>query len=167
MTATITATYHGGQAVNGKVHFIPSVRVIGADGIYLKDRYTFDVVNGVLSATIPDTDSGNPAGWTYKVFEDFRGGSSYFIFAPAGTHDLKDLQTVESDGTYVTLAGPKGDQGPTGTRGSRWYVSQDPIWDPVNVTDMQASDMFLYPTSGDIFQYNGTDWTFVGNIRTV
>lgn len=51
-------------------------------------------------------------------------------------------------------------------RGAKWYLSNTEHADPANVTDMQDGDVFLYPGSRDLFNYNGTtkQWVYSGRL---
>ena len=62
----------------------------------------------------------------------------------------------------VASVGPQGPRGLQGIRGSKWYISSAETSDYFNVTGMIQGDIFLYPTSRDIFQYNGTAWIYSG-----
>lgn len=71
------------------------------------------------------------------------------------------------------LPGPQGEQGPAGIvtrgdRGSMWYVGTvEPGLFAPGVYDIQAfnaQDMYLNTSSGNIYQYTGSNWLPKGNI---
>lgn len=64
-----------------------------------------------------------------------------------------------------TVPGPTGPQGPkgdTGTRGSIWIQgsSDNPV-----ISGNIANDKYINTINGNIFNFNGTTWQIVGNIR--
>ncbi|MFJ6559986.1 hypothetical protein ACIQMV_08895 [Streptomyces sp. NPDC091412] len=61
-----------------------------------------------------------------------------------------------------SLKGAKGDPGP---KGSTWYQSSTATPDYGNVASPAVGDMFLYPSSGDLFRYSGTAWDYAGSIK--
>ena len=60
-------------------------------------------------------------------------------------------------------AGPVGPKGDTGTRGSIWKWGQVIPTHPT--TDDLANDKYLNTSNGDVYNYTGTRWQNVGNIR--
>ena len=66
------------------------------------------------------------------------------------------------------LPGPKGPVGPigpkgdTGIRGSIWTNGQTT---PHHTTDDLANDKYLNTSNGDVYNYTGTRWQLVGNIK--
>lgn len=68
------------------------------------------------------------------------------------------------------VQGPQGDQGIQGVQGdpgtsSRWYWSEGSTPDYTDVPSPSAGDHFLYPSSGDVFGYNGSTWVYEGSIK--
>ena len=59
-------------------------------------------------------------------------------------------------------AGPTGPKGDTGTRGSTWTEGQVT---PTSTSDDLANDKYLNTSNGDVYNYTGTRWQLVGNIR--
>jgi len=49
-------------------------------------------------------------------------------------------------------------------RGSRWYLSNSEHWDYADIADPIAGDVFLYGSSRDLFQYNGSSWIYSGSL---
>ena len=59
-------------------------------------------------------------------------------------------------------AGPKGPQGPQGTRGSTWSSGTSA---PTTTSGNLAGDKYLNTTNGDVYNYTGSTWQLIGNIR--
>lgn len=66
--------------------------------------------------------------------------------------------------TTANIIGPQGIQGPTGsqgTRGSQWFTgSGTPV-----ISSALNDDMYLDTSTSNVFQYNNSVWSKVGNIR--
>ena len=66
------------------------------------------------------------------------------------------------------VPGPKGEQGPqgikgdTGTRGSIWKNGTSV---PTSTSGYLTDDKYLNTTNGDVYNYNGSTWQLMGNIR--
>lgn len=66
------------------------------------------------------------------------------------------------------LAGPTGDQGPqgpkgeTGARGSTWSNGTSA---PTTTSGSLTGDKYLNTTNGDVYNYTGSTWQLIGNIR--
>ena len=60
--------------------------------------------------------------------------------------------------------GPPGDgtPGEAGQRGSRWFYGSST---PTNIAGQLAGDMYFHTTSHDVYAYDGTNWTVIGNLR--
>lgn len=58
-------------------------------------------------------------------------------------------------------AGPKGADGPQGTRGSTWSSGTSA---PTTSSGL-ADDKYLNTTNGDVYNYTGSTWQLIGNIR--
>lgn len=52
-----------------------------------------------------------------------------------------------------------------GPPGGIWYVSGQPYDTPGDVPSPHNGDMFIYPDSGDFFNYNNAAWTYDGSLR--
>ena len=59
--------------------------------------------------------------------------------------------------------GPQGPQGPQGTRGSTWTSGQ--VTPTHGTSDDLAKDKYLNTSNGDVYNYTGTRWQLVGNIK--
>lgn len=59
--------------------------------------------------------------------------------------------------------GPQGLKGDTGTRGSIWKHGQ--VTPTSGTSDDLANDKYLKTTDGDVYNYTGTRWQLVGNIK--
>ena len=59
-------------------------------------------------------------------------------------------------------AGPQGPKGDTGTRGNTWTTGTS---NPTSTSGYIANDKYLNTTNGDVYNYTGTGWQNVGNIR--
>lgn len=62
-------------------------------------------------------------------------------------------------------AGPQGIQGiqgPTGQRGSLWTSGAG---NPTSTSNVLTNDKYLNTNTGDVFNFNGTIWILVGNIK--
>jgi hypothetical protein len=76
-----------------------------------------------------------------------------------GSFDLTLNSPVPSSpGVAVT-------QGPAGARGSLWYTSGNPYADYADVPDPAEGDQFLYPGSGDLFNWHAGVWSYSGSIK--
>ena len=49
-------------------------------------------------------------------------------------------------------------------RGSKWFVSHGPLADFSDVVDPISEDIFLYPQTRDMFQFNGVEWAYAGQL---
>ena len=60
--------------------------------------------------------------------------------------------------------GPPGSTGPTGPGGSKWTTNN---FDPsvFNPPFPAVNDQYLNTSTGNIFRYNGSSWTIVGNLK--
>ena len=89
------------------------------------------------------------AAGTTQIINDVSGASSF-----NGSMDIQGALTL--NGFNVSTQ-----------RGARWYVSDATTPDFSNVSNPIANDIFLYPNSRDIFQYDGAAWVYKGSIMTV
>ena len=121
---TVEAEYRNfdGTTPNGTVEFSPSPsRALdySLELILLPKTFTANVVNGVLvdpltntpGLTIPATNDPDisPLEFTYKVTENFFGGTSYNIEAPVGaTINLCDVSPVPQANGQPIIRGPRG-----------------------------------------------------------
>jgi hypothetical protein len=154
MSCNLTGTYSGPDEVVGNVYFIPDVAVVMSDTIQVAARYTAPLSDSSFSIELPDNETGNPTGWSYKVIEDFLGGRTYHIHAPSGHHDLRDLAPVaeyQGIASYVGPQGPKGDTGPAADLTSQGvYFVTDYGADPTGATDSHdAIEAAIYAASAN------------------
>lgn len=49
-----------------------------------------------------------------------------------------------------------------GQRGTRWYAYGPGVPDIGEVTGMIEGDIYIYPSSADMFTFDGTEWNYVG-----
>lgn len=78
---------------------------------------------------------------------------------PDGSFDLTLNSPVPgSPGNSVT-------QGLPGPRGSLWYTSGNPYGDYTDVPSPAEGDQFLYPSSGDLFNWHAGSWSYSGSIK--
>jgi len=98
---------------------------------------------------------------------------------PQGIQGIQGIQGVKGDTGATGATGATGPTGATGATGpvgadgadgidgtsSRWYWSNAGTPDYVDVTSPAIGDHFLYPSSGDVFGYNGSMWVYEGSIK--
>jgi hypothetical protein len=122
-TGTVTGKFVDltGDPVQGFLLFTPVVgRLVSpaTDTIVIGETISADIdEDGELSVTLPATDDPDiePTDFSYRVVEQFTGGSTYYIEVPAGgTLDLSDVTISDpgSGGTIVVREGPPGPEGP-------------------------------------------------------
>jgi hypothetical protein len=83
------------------------------------------------------------------------------------------LTVANGDGSFdLTLNSPvpgspgnSVTQGPPGARGSLWYTSGNPYSDYTDVPGPAEGDQFLYPSSGDLFNWHAGSWSYSGSIK--
>lgn len=98
------------------------------------------------------------------------------IYGTNTPYDKTNIYPITQEVPVTELVpGPKGDPGPVGPRGSLWFVgTTDPspdIGTQPGAPTLQAQDMYLNTTTGDVFQYQsasasggapaGMKWTMV------
>jgi len=127
----------------------------------------------ILNFTLRDGPTG-PQGATGA--QGPQGSAATVTVGTVGSVAFGGTATVTNSGTsgaavldFVVVQGPQGSTGPTGStgsRGSKWWVSGvDGVSDPADVPSPIISDLFQYPTSGDVFVYNGSTWNYSTNIK--
>ena len=195
MSRVLTGTYlkANGLPESGRLLFSPScaiktsgVKILpNLTSVRLEEDGTFDVQ---LECT--DDSSWSPDGWRWKVVEKIEGGSTFYFELPQGDSSPVELSSLDSLQAPPVLTGPAGPAGPTGptgaagatgstgatgaagatgatgAAGSQWFVAGvDGNDDYGDVASPAASDMFLYPTSGEFYRYNGTSWSLAGTLQ--
>jgi hypothetical protein len=115
-------------------------------------------------------------GPEYASLRGPEGPAATVTVGTVGSVAFGGTATVTNSGTsgaavldFVLVRGPQGSTGATGStgsRGSKWWVSGvDGVSDPADVPSPIISDLFQYPTSGDVFVYNGSTWNYSTNIK--
>jgi hypothetical protein len=103
---------------------------------------------------------------------DPQPGDIWIDLGPPRTVQVWDGITWQN--TVQGPTGPRGPSGPTGptgpaglqgVQGSIWYVSGDGLTVPGDVANPHTGDMFMYATSGDVFRYSGSLWSYYGSIK--
>lgn len=187
-TVRVTGEYRGpdGRGLSGTVTFTgPPLITFPLADIFVAGPVVARLdENGAFEVTLPATDAPNmnPADWSYTVKESLTGVSgsrTYSMILPAdtpgGVVDLADIAPGDpTTPTYVPVVGPMGPQGPIGETGpqgiqgidgSYWYISSVATPDTSDVVGQRVRDKFLYPQSGDIFEWDGDSWEYRGNIK--
>lgn len=125
--ATVTITSVGGirspdgSPAVGTVDFIASperVLYVGPKVVTVPVKVTATLVDASYPAgfklpAVDDT-AANPSGWTYRVVERFKGGSTYSISllaANGATQDITTLMPVSSSLGTAVVVGPRGPAG--------------------------------------------------------
>lgn len=133
------------------------------DTVLLTSQSTTVNPDGTYELELPAHDSPgfSPNGWGWKVS----------IRSPRRTY--KPVETLVGAGATVPLNAPVEPtqvvhvvQGKPGVRGSMWFISSPETPDPVNVTGMILGDLFLYPSSRDIFRFDGNEWLYAGTLAS-
>lgn len=60
--------------------------------------------------------------------------------------------------------GPKGDKGDKGNDGARGSLFYSGVTVPTAGANYRANDKFLQTTTGNVYNYTGTNWSLIGNI---
>lgn len=76
-----------------------------------------------------------------------------------------DTYTKTAASTWTKQGNLTGPQGPIGTPGAVWYTSGNPYGDYGNVPSPHEGDQFIYPASGDVFNYHSGSWSYSGSIK--
>jgi hypothetical protein len=64
-------------------------------------------------------------------------------------------------------AGPSGNLGGQGLRGSTWYVDSVANPNSLTITDLIAGDFYLNSTTFAVWQYDGTQWNFLFDLTQI
>lgn len=88
-----------------------------------------------------------------------------YIYTRAnGTHPNDYWFNIGQFPTPSTVPGPQGPQGPKGPQGTRGSIWQNSTSVPTT-SGYIANDKYLNTSSGDVYNYDGTRWQVIGNIR--
>ena len=85
--------------------------------------------------------------------------SEGFITADTGHLHVWDGQVWVDAGNVTGPAGPKGEQGPAG---SRWFTGTGL---PTVTTDLMQGDHWLRAETGDVYRWSGGDWYWRANLK--
>lgn len=145
--------------------FTPDATAVYNTDIQVSQRYVVPLVDGVLTATLPATDVGNPTGWTYHVIESFDGGREYHINAPTGSNQLTDLAPVPSNGGEVITVGPVGPQGIQGIQGIPGAPGSQ-IYTGTGAPTVTHNDLDLYidTAANNTYQQQSGAWTLITSL---
>lgn len=110
----------------------------------------------------PDTYEGE-YGDAYAVGTD--APYTIYIYTRAnGTHPNDYWFNIGQFPAPSTVPGPTGQQGPKGDTGERGSIWKNGTGAPTT-SDNLPDDKYLNTTNGDVYNYNGSTWQLVGNIR--
>jgi len=85
-------------------------------------------------------------------------GDFYYNTANADVYKLvSGTWTLQNN-----IKGLTGNTGNTGARGSLWYTGSGA---PGTISGQAANDDYLNTANGDVYQYSGSAWSVVGNIK--
>ena len=123
----------------------------------------------VVGQITSDNQLPDPATYTGEYGDAYAVGRSapYTLYIYTRANGSQHTDYWFNIGQFP-LPGPKGPIGPigpkgdTGTRGSIWTNGQTT---PHHTTDDLEKDKYLNTSNGDVYNYTGTRWQLVGNIK--
>ena len=124
----------------------------------------------VVGQITSDNQLPDPATYTGEYGDAYAVGRSspYTLYIYTRANGSQHTDYWFNIGQFP-LAGPKGPVGPigpkgdTGTRGSIWTHGQ--VTPNRGTSDDLANDKYLNTSNGDVYNYTGTRWQLVGNIK--
>lgn len=110
--------------------------------------------------------TGTTAQYVYFCNYTWMGGNNPYLAIAVASHNMNAIGSLVNI-TYTSLKGNEGPIGPAGQDGkdgiaTKWYVFNNT---PDSEGEYNVDDLALVSPSGGVYQWNGSRWNIIANIR--